>query len=109
MVSLLTPHLTNPHGELIAHSVPGMAHFAGTGPDGATCRQCALWGSKKTRREPGRPGALLPRRCKKFSQLLQGAVCATGVPHHTPACRHFIDNPKAPAPYRPDPEEAGNG
>jgi hypothetical protein len=42
-------------GRAAAHTHAGMAHFAGTGPAGKTCRECSLWrfeGYKKTDRKP---------------------------------------------------------
>lgn len=99
MVSLLAPHLTNPHGDLIAKSVIGMAHFAGTGPAGSTCRACAYWGCGKTFKRD-EVGELCPRRCKKFSELLAVATCATGVPHDTPSCRHYTPALKVPKAVR---------
>lgn len=75
-------------------TVPGMAHFAHTGPEDTSCRQCALWGSSsRFKRDEG--GVLKPRRCNKFARLAYGALGA-GVPADTPSCRHFTPREGAP-------------
>jgi hypothetical protein len=48
-----------------AQSVPGMAHFAGTGPNGKTCGQCEFWGYQVTTPE----GLKFQFRCKKYNEL----------------------------------------
>jgi hypothetical protein len=88
-----TPYLTPGHEpELtrqIKQTVRGMAHFAGTGPAGATCGQCDHLGYVQqiynaagdvthTRHSGG---------CAKFFHLTQSGGPA--VPRTTPACRHF--------------------
>ena len=79
-------------------SYDGMAHFAGTGPAGRTCRECVFWarqgGVKTSFARLG--GELLPRRCRKFRKLTMGRVVNTGVPHQAEACRHFEANQCAP-------------
>lgn len=57
-----------------AQAVPGMAHFAGTGPTGAICGQCTLFAP-----DDG--------RCSKFRELTgrRGAK----VPSGSAACRYF--------------------
>ncbi len=87
-------------------SVPGMAHFALTGPAGRTCRECVNWGrgKKKFARDCG---DLKPCRCAKFRSLMHG-VEGDGVPHDTPSCKFFAarDNPPHLDPaWRVTPEE----
>lgn len=100
---LLTGGLTAAHGALAsaqhAATCSGMAHFAGTGPAGRTCRECAKWGTAvRFYRRTG--GELRRRRCARFSELAQGRIGAP-VGHHRAACRHFALNPDAPPVTRP--------
>lgn len=97
MKALSDPRLTNPFppdvAVAIAQTCGGMAHFAGTGPGGRTCRQCESWcrGAKKFRRDKvSEGGGLHPRRCRSFSRLMQG-LDGAGVPHDARACRHFVE------------------
>jgi hypothetical protein len=76
--------LTQPDPEFaqkLRRTVPGMAHFAGTGPVGETCGTCGYL-SEVTHR-----GRCI-NRCAKFTELMQGKV-GDSVPKHTPACRYF--------------------
>jgi len=87
MSDRLTPH---PLQALIDATPPGMAHWAGTGPTGATCRECSFWvrqGNPRHKRDEA--GLLQPRRCKKYTALNHGEQMLTGVPASTPACRYF--------------------
>ena len=64
----------------------GMAHWANTGPVGATCKQCAHHGDIA-----GDDGRSRRNRCSKYRALTSniGGV----VPSDTPACRHFLVRP----------------
>jgi hypothetical protein len=97
-------HLTEPNLDLAQKrkdTFPGMAHWARTGPDGATCRGCVRWefdgyfaGS----------GLLKPALCAKYRSLMHGQPGAK-VPHYAQACKHFdaaedapsLGQPKKPA------------
>lgn len=79
-------------------SFPGMAHFAGTGPRGMTCRDCEFWFHtaydyySKTGKHHG---LIRPATCTKYRMLTgqKGAL----VPDNAAACRHFqIDNDPPP-------------
>jgi hypothetical protein len=61
----------------------GMAHFAGTGPLGLTCRECVFW------RKTGQwlSSGPRPARCAKFVQLTRKP--GPPVPFSAYACRHF--------------------
>ena len=88
-----TPYLTEGHSPELAMQIkrsrPGMAHFAGTGPFGATCGGCVFLGYwKKIRNASG--DTVKSQRvggCEKFHQLTRrhGPV----VPPGTDACRYF--------------------
>lgn len=80
---------------------PGMAHFAGSGPEGLTCRQCEHWTgcgqeSGYYAKNGKHGGVLKPRSCAKYQRLMQGEV-GPGVPHETSACKYFDVNMEAPA------------
>jgi len=114
-----TPHLTRVAGvdDLIAGSMPGMAHFARTGPDGQTCRSCVHWSTRfwetdqngyqvesekpvDSWKRDADTGELKPRRCKKFYRMM-GHTLGPAVPAETPACMFFTLNESAPPIERP--------
>lgn len=64
-------------------SYAGMAHFAGTGPILATCRECAFF------HKPGRNGDAI---CEKFVELT--SIKSKKVPGTASACRHFAEAKK---------------
>jgi hypothetical protein len=75
-------------------SCPGMAHFAGTGPDGETCNTCKHFAGWK-RKYKERAQALGPGRCRQFIKLTRAATGRRRVPRliiplGTPACRHHV-------------------
>lgn len=84
---------------MIGGTAAGMAHWAGTGPVGKTCRECEfLYGVTAfgaERYPPRDAGELRARRCHKRT-LLSGVE---GEPIHpsSSACRYFVENPKPPA------------
>lgn len=64
----------------IRASVPGMAHFAGTGPEGATCGKCAHWTISLNRR-----GSYVCAEYARMMHVEEGGK----IPKNTPACRYF--------------------
>ena len=78
---------TNPELEQQVRCTPaGMAHWSGTGPIGATCKQCAHYGDIAS--DDGRTRR---NRCAKY-RALTGSIGGV-VPGDTPACRHFLVRP----------------
>lgn len=80
-------------------TAPGMAHWAGSGPTGTTCRECAHWTgcggevgyySKKG----GGGGVIKPRKCAQYRKMMTEA--GPGVPHETPSCKYFAVNATPP-------------
>lgn len=68
----------------------GQAHFAGTGPDGKSCRQCVHWafaGHYAIRSHHG--GALKPAPCGQFKRMMNAA--GAPVPAKAKACRFFSE------------------
>jgi hypothetical protein len=87
VASIATLHLTDTKREH-RDSVPGMAHFAWTGPAGTTCAQCGFWDRPKYL--PA--GKAVAYRCLKACELARrarrrGRLAA--VPATTPTCRYF--------------------
>jgi hypothetical protein len=66
-----------------AQSVPGMAHFAGTGPNGKTCGQCEFWGYQVNTHK----GLKFQFRCKKYNELMKkdGGI----IPGLTLSCKYW--------------------
>jgi hypothetical protein len=89
----LTPYLTSAHSDVLEHQIqssyPGMAHFANSGPFGATCGECAFLGYHVQHRNLA--GDLVKAvhhgGCEKFHQLTgkHGPV----VPKKAAACKYF--------------------
>jgi hypothetical protein len=76
---------------LQAVTVPGMAHWATTGPSGKSCIGCALF---RQARKPVEQDKNIPRegRCLKFirvNRALHGSAAILWIPPETPSCRHF--------------------
>ena len=88
-----TSHLTQGHSDELAYQLrsshPGMAHWANSGPFGATCAECAFHGYfRKVCNAAGDTVATKRRLgCQKYFQLTSkhGAI----VPANTLACRHL--------------------
>lgn len=68
----------------------GMAHWAGTGPKGRSCRECIHYDADKRYRT----GMLRPGRCKKYGAMMRRK--GPTFPHETQACKHFEANPAPP-------------
>ncbi len=95
-MSILTDmqsHLTSPNQHVTAAaslSFPGMAHFAKTGPLGASCRDCCYWeddapennSQANTHRTKANQAC-----CAKYRQLT--GHLGKKVPGDAAACRHF--------------------
>jgi hypothetical protein len=87
--SLLTEGYASGLAQQIRATRPGQAHWAGSGPFGATCGDCTHLGYWKRRHNAS--GDLVnstrSNGCAKFFQLTGGHGPA--VPKNTSACRHF--------------------
>jgi hypothetical protein len=80
MSILQSAGLTNgPADELAVSAFPGMAHFAGSGPQGQTCRGCLLYEPSSRTRGPG--------RCSQFKRMTGRTGAA--FPGDAAACRYF--------------------
>lgn len=88
---------TVPIDTLVRQSFSGMAHFAGTGPNGRTCRECIFFnhGPYDYRAKNGKyRGEILPADCKKYQQITQ--CKGDAVPDVAAACKYFDENPAIP-------------
>jgi hypothetical protein len=93
-----TEHLTAPNLELALRqsvTMPGQAHWAGTGPAGKHCFNCVLFRQRK--KETG-TDADIPRegRCRKFisiNRARHGSAPILYIPPTTPSCVHFEPKP----------------
>lgn len=84
--------LTDPTGiaDKAAMTHEGMAHFAGTGPSGASCRHCKHWDDGKHRRlyrAAKLTGGSAP--CGKFHELVRRRT-RIPVPGNAMACKWFV-------------------
>ncbi len=83
----------------VSKTHPGMAHFAGTGPDRKSCRECSLWMPSgyfaKSNKQHG--PTLKLGGCRKYKELMKKEL--KKVPHTAAACRWFDENEK-PLPIR---------
>lgn len=89
------------YSALARNSFPGMAHFAGTGPTGQSCRQCVHWriGAADWYAPGGKHGgAPKPRGCQAFLKFTMGRE-GPKVPHDARSCKHFEASPE-PTPLR---------
>jgi hypothetical protein len=67
----------------------GMAHFAGTGPDGASCDDCFFFRhNKKRSSKAGIFDRFLSGHCAKHAELM-GIKGGPAFPAAALACRHF--------------------
>lgn len=84
-------HLTKGAMESEARQTyPGMAHFAGTGPDGMTCRECLHYAIGVELKAGGRK----PGSCGKYPRLAEGRTGLTKIPPNAAACKYFEPDPR---------------
>lgn len=95
-------NLTNPEGDREfqkrAATHVGMAHFAGSGPAGATCRHCVHWQHADWHSNSGKHGgAPKDSACAEHRRL--SANPGAKVPHSAMACKYFGER-EQPVPLR---------
>ena len=96
--SRLVPRRLTPGGII---TPPGMAHWAGSGPPGTSCRECTHWiaTGKWTGEGPGGSGEPFDARCRKYKLLGMLKKFGPPLPHQTPSCKHF-EAAKKPQPLK---------
>jgi hypothetical protein len=99
MTDVISEHLTKPNPVLasqIAATPSGMAHWAGSGPDLKTCRECVFFdhGNSYYSKTGMRGGGLKPAKCKKYRAMTQQN--GGNIPHETRACKYFEQSDKVP-------------
>lgn len=67
--------------------VPGMAHFAGTGPAHKTCRSCRFW--------RGIVSSETKHPCVRWSQLMETSRPGPKIAGGNPACKYWGEREKA--------------
>ncbi|RVD44640.1 hypothetical protein EN742_01610 [Mesorhizobium sp. M4A.F.Ca.ET.020.02.1.1] len=88
------------HDAAIRATYLGQAHIAGTGPQGATCRECVFWHKWKAATGGGKlpsPPGYFSKRHKASPNALKKALCTRPIlnkanrliPHDASACRLF--------------------
>lgn len=92
MTDAISAHLTKPNPVLssqIAATSSGMAHWAGTGPEFKTCRECTHFdhGNSYYSKTGMRGGGLKPAKCKKYRAMT--SQCGGRIPHGTSSCKYF--------------------
>lgn len=102
---VLTPHLTRePKHEALARTFIGQAHIAGTGPAGATCRECRYWHDPHKKNTVEIIWLRYAASNKTKAGELKRHLCRyripnkadRRIPHNAQACRFFDRNPKPP-------------
>ncbi len=93
-------HLTETNtSDLVKGTHVGMAYFAGTGPKGKTCRECAHWGATVRKHLYRNPVYSAPdlqhHECNKFTKMIGRA--GGKVPHEAAACKYFKQSENPPA------------
>ena len=75
----------------------GMAHWAGTGPTGLTCRECSFYEfvGYKSNRGSHRGGTLKNGSCNKYEVLIRRR--GPKIPFESAACKYFEPNKTPPA------------
>lgn len=79
----------------------GMAHWAATGPERTTCRQCSHWNHEGYYSAGKKIGgnALKPGVCSKYAALTRRK--GKKIPHATPSCKYFEQSDRAPTIQKP--------
>ena len=96
----VTLHLKPVHGDrmedLIRKSHPGMAHWAGTGPDDKTCRECISFMQKGHYSASNKlhGSRLKDAPCRKFQKMM--GKKGNDIPPTASACKFFEQNDRPP-------------
>lgn len=84
----------------VARTPRGMAFWAGTGPEGKTCRECKFFTFNGYKSSRGMKGGLLKNgRCQKFTSL--ALMEGPPISYELSACKHFEQNPTPPTTINP--------
>ncbi len=89
----ISAQLTKGYGneDAIRKTFGGMAHFAGTGPEGKTCRECRFWNYQRDgyHAKSGKHANMIKaQRCMRYTQMSQGKA-GEAVPAQAMACKYF--------------------
>ena len=78
-----------------ARTPPGMAHWAGTGPSGTTCRECLEYSDNGYYSANSKYGSTLkPGTCHRYEKMMNKE--GPSIPYNTASCKYFLlnDTPK---------------
>ncbi len=107
-------YLTRPEGDdesrRRAMTYVGMAHFAGSGPPGQTCRGCEHWLTNGWHADKmSHRGALKDSVCDAYVRMKGKAASKSTpkVPHSAWACRYFEPREQPVRLHAPRPGEVG--
>jgi hypothetical protein len=89
-----------PYSETERNTWAGMAHFAGTGPPGRTCRECVSW----LHTGYSSVGMIRKAACEKYQKMMRDQN-SPKFPHYLRACKYFALNPHAPTAHERGMEE----
>lgn len=86
----------DPELDQIREKTPsGMAFWAGTGPQGRTCRECAHYGFIGYKSNRGFKGGTLKNgSCLRYAEMTRQS--GGKFPFDTPSCKYFEENEKIP-------------
>jgi len=85
----MKPHMTEPNPELaklVRNTFHGMAHWAGSGPQGKTCATCQHFGTVY-QYEGAKPKK---DRCKLYFKMMEGKI-GNQIPANTMSCKHYSE------------------
>lgn len=85
--------------EMVRNTPSGMAHWAGTGPKGRTCRECLYFGGPPgSKPEYNTHGLLKKAKCLQYTTLSHRD--GRPIPHDSAACKFFHENDKPPPSFK---------
>jgi hypothetical protein len=85
---MLTKH-NSKLDDYVARTPEGMAHWAGSGPDGKTCATCRYFG--QVARETATKTIMSKDRCKLYTKMMNGKVGPHPLPPSTPSCNKYLE------------------
>jgi hypothetical protein len=77
--------------EMVRNTPSGMAYWAGSGPEGKTCRECRNLGKAQY----STSGMLKATKCDKYTELSYREGKA--IPYDSRACKYFIQSENPPS------------
>lgn len=79
---------------MVKETPSGMAYWAGTGPQGRTCRECVMYKADGYNAS----NLLKPAKCRKYTELSHRE--GKSFPHDSKACKYFEANESPPPAFK---------